>query len=128
MRLVQISIHVERFGNTVPKDWPAKDKRQRIHVYADGNNFSEVLMGAVAKVYETVSDSEGAYPGVVRLDEVDNGSGNEDDVHIVAACEPRRPIDLQDVLYLVRRHNAEVAEAEAAESNAEEKVDGEHQE
>lgn len=54
MRTNQVTIQIERFGDSAPDG----ADRQKITVYADANNLWEALAAATGKVYEIVKETE----------------------------------------------------------------------
>lgn len=52
MRLNQVTINIERFGDDVPEE------SRVIRVYADANNLYEALMAAVDEVMTVVKQGE----------------------------------------------------------------------
>lgn len=64
MRCNQVSIHIERFGKYVPKDYPADV--QRIHVYCDDFNS---IYAALSKAYALAINELAEYENIgVRTD------------------------------------------------------------
>ena len=54
MRLNQVSIKIQRFGNQAPEG----QKEQTIEVYADSNNIDEALLKALSLVRKELENNE----------------------------------------------------------------------
>ncbi len=56
MRKNQISLHITRFGEQVPKGYP--EDRMDVHIYTDSNNLYAALSEAYAKAVNVMEQWE----------------------------------------------------------------------
>lgn len=104
MRKVQVSIHVELFGDQRPRELHDTRERYGLHVYADAGNFPEALLAAVGEATR-VYDRDVRGVGV-RVDSLSDSTDDERVRRFIRNNEPSRPVDVMDAYLLAEMLSA----------------------